>query len=334
MTIILGIETSCDETSIALVKDGKQILSNIVSSQILLHEKYGGIVPEIASRQHILTINPLLTEAFKEAGINFNDIDAIGVTYGPGLAGALMVGLVTAKTLAWILKKPLIGVNHLEGHIYSNFLAFHDLEPRFLVLLISGGHTNLIEMTEHGKYKIIGQTLDDAIGECFDKVGRLLNLPYPGGPNIDKIGKTGNKKMFDFPRAMMDKDDFSFSGIKTAVLYKIKDLKKAGIKELPINDLSASFQEAVVDSVIFKTIRTGLRLNLNKIVIAGGVAANSRLRDKLKEVADSNNMKLFLPPLNLCTDNAAMIACAAYYHFIKHDVNDLYLQIRANLKLV
>ena len=241
MAIILGIETSCDETSIALLKDGNQILANIVSSQIPLHEKYGGIVPEIASRQHILTINPVLNEAFEAAGIGFNDIDAIGVTHGPGLAGALMVGLVTAKTLSLLLNKPIIGVNHLEGHIYSNFLAFNELSPPFLVLLISGGHTSLIEMQAHGQYNIIGETVDDATGECFDKVGRLLNLPYPGGPNIDKIAKTGDKNMFNFPRAMPDKNDFSFSGLKTAMLYKIRDLKKTGIEELPVNDLAAPF---------------------------------------------------------------------------------------------
>ena len=333
MTLILGIETSCDETSVAVVKDGKEILSNIISSQIPLHKEYGGVVPELAAREHVMSVNPILEEALAQAGIGFADIDAVASTYGPGLQGALLVGAVTAKTIACCLNKPFIGVNHLEGHIYANFLSYPDLTPPILVLLISGGHTNLILMKEHGTYEIIGETVDDAIGECFDKVGRLLNLPYPGGPNIDKIAKTGNKSMFTFPLAMLDRANFSFSGVKTAVLYKIRDLKKEGIEEIPVADLAASFQEAVIDTVITKTLKAAKELNLKKLSVCGGVAANSRLREKMKEATQSKGIDLFIPPIILCTDNGAMIACAAYHRFVKGHISDLCLKVSANVPL-
>lgn len=331
--LILGIESSCDDTSISIVEDGKKILSNLISSQIDLHSKFGGIVPELASRQHILNINPLIEEALNQAKIDFKDIDAFAVTKGPGLQGSLLVGITTAKTLSFLLNKPLIGVNHLEGHIYSNFLAFPDLNFPLLVLLVSGGHTELIKVTQHRKYEVIGQTLDDAMGEAFDKVARLLELPYPGGPQIDKIAKLGNKKSFNFPRAIPDGFDFSFSGIKTSVLYTIQNLKKEN-KELNIYDLAASFQHTVVDDVVRKTIKASEVYNINQISLAGGVAANSYLRDILQKELKSLNKKLFLPPLELCTDNAAMIATAAYFQWKENPISNIDdLTVEPRLKL-
>lgn len=324
--LILAIESSCDETSVALVRNGKEILSNLISSQIDIHAQYGGVVPEIASRQHILNINPLLEETFSKNNLNEKDIDAIAVTYGPGLQGALLVGLLTAKTLAWLWNKPLIGVNHLEGHIYSSLLE-NNVMPPMLTLLVSGGHTELIHVEKHGKYNLIGKTKDDAVGEAFDKVARLLGLPYPGGPYIDKAAKLGNPDAFDFPRAMPNTYDFSFSGIKTSVLYKINDLKNEN-KEIPINDLAASFSKAIAKTLVNKTVKAAKELQLNKIVITGGVAANSALRQEMKKQCDINNLELYVPSLKLCTDNAAMIACAAYYKFI----NDDYIKDGLNLE--
>jgi len=323
--IIMAIESSCDETSVAIVKNGKEILSNIISSQIDIHAQYGGVVPEIASRQHVLTINPILEEAIKEANVSKDDIDAIAVTYAPGLQGSLLVGITTAKTIAWLWNKPLIPVNHLEGHMYSVFLE-NDINPPMITLLVSGGHTEIIHFKEHGKYTLIGKTKDDAVGEAFDKVARLLGLPYPGGPYIDKYAKLGNNKAFDFPRAMKNSYDFSFSGIKTSVLYKLKEMDKDNI---PINDIAASFSQAVADTLVEKTINVAKELNVNKIVITGGVAANSFLRNEMQKACDKRKFKLFLPSMKLCTDNAAMIGCAAYYKYIRDDYNKDWLNLEA-----
>lgn len=325
--IIMAIESSCDETSVAIIKNGKEILSNIISSQIDIHAQYGGVVPEIASRQHILTINPILNEALKEANITKDEIDAIAVTYAPGLQGSLLVGITTAKTIAWLWNKPLIPVNHLEGHMYSVFLE-NDITPPMITLLVSGGHTEIINFKDYGKYELVGKTKDDAVGEAFDKVARLLGLPYPGGPYIDKCAKQGNKKAYNFPRAMKNTYDFSFSGLKTSVLYKIKDLNEQNI-EIPVNDIAASFSQAVADTLVEKTIRAAKELSINNIVITGGVAANSFLRSEMEFCCKKNKFKLFLPSMKLCTDNAAMIGCAAYYKFIRDDYNKDWLNLEA-----
>jgi N6-L-threonylcarbamoyladenine synthase len=329
--LILAIESSCDETSVALVRDGKEILANLISSQIDIHAVYGGVVPEIASRQHIEIINPLLEEIFQNNNISSKDIDAIAVTYGPGLQGSLLVGLMVAKTLAWLWDKPLIGVNHLEGHMYSPFLE-HDILPPLLTLLVSGGHTELIIFEKHGNYKLIGKTRDDAVGEAFDKVARLLGLPYPGGPYIDKAAKNGNGKSFDFPRAMPASYDFSFSGLKTAVLYKIRDLEKENVK-IPVDDIAAGFSRAVAGTLVSKTIKAAKEYSLNKIVITGGVAANSMLREEMAKACQENNFNLYVPSMKLCTDNAAMIGCAAYYKFINDDYQKNGLDLEAISRL-
>lgn len=323
----MAVESSCDETSIAIIKDGKEILSNIISSQIDIHAKYGGVVPEIASRQHILTINSILAEALSEAKVTKDDIDAIAVTYAPGLQGALLVGITTAKTIAWLWNKPLIPVNHLEGHIYSVLLE-NDISAPMITLLVSGGHTEIIHFEEHGKYKLIGKTKDDAVGEAFDKVARLLELPYPGGPYIDKLAKEGNPTSFDFPRAMKGTFDFSFSGLKTSVLYKIREMKEKN-SDIPVNDIAASFSQAVADTLVDKTIKAARMVKVNKIVITGGVAANSFLREKMKIACDKNKFQLFLPSMKLCTDNAAMIGCAAYHKYIRDDYNKDWLGLEA-----
>lgn len=332
--LILGIESSCDETSVALVKDGKEIIANLVSSQIDIHAKYGGVVPEVASRQHILTINPLLNELFEKTGLTEKDIDAIAVTHGPGLQGSLLVGLMTAKTLAWLWNKTLIGVNHIEGHIYSSFME-NEIKPPVLILMVSGGHTELISFESHGKYNIIGKTKDDAVGEAFDKVARLLGLPYPGGPYIDKASKDGDPKAFQFPIAMPNTYDFSFSGLKTSVLYKVRDMEAKNM-EIPLADLAASFSYTVAKTLVSKTIKAAKEFGLKKIVISGGVAANSFLRKEMNEACEKNKLEVFVPSLKLCTDNAAMIACAGYHKFINDDYQKDWLSLEAvsRLKLV
>jgi len=313
--IVLGIESSCDETSIALLKDGKQILSLVTHTQIKDHQIYGGVVPEVASRKHLEYINPLLEQAFAEAKLKWDQIDGIAVAQGPGLQGALLVGVTAAQTLAQLLKKPLMGVNHLEGHIYANFLAFGEqIEFPLLVLLVSGGHTQLIEMTGHHQYKVVGETRDDALGEAFDKSARIMGLGYPGGPEIDALAVNGDAKAFDFPIAIPKEPDFSFSGLKTSVLYKVKDLKKQS-DELPLANLCASFQKAAIGAVIKKTFRYAKAHQIKQISITGGVSANSYLRAQLKQIGQSQNISVFMPPLSLCTDNAAMIAACGYYQF-------------------
>jgi N6-L-threonylcarbamoyladenine synthase len=330
---ILAIETSCDETSAAVVRDGREILSNAISSQIALHEKFGGVVPEVASRMHVEKMNPIIVEALEEAGITFGDIDAVAVTYGPGLIGALLVGLAEAKAIAFALDVPLIGVHHIEGHICANYIE-HDLEPPFLCMVVSGGHTHLVEVKDYGSYNILGRTRDDAVGEAFDKVARSIGLGYPGGPKIDILAKEGNGKAIDFPRPFLEQGsyDFSFSGIKSSVLNYLNQMK---MKDTVINpaDVAASFQEAVVDVISTKTIMAAEAYGYTKIALAGGVASNSRLREVMKEKADAHNLELYFPSPIYCTDNAAMIGVAGYYDYKNGISHDMTLNASSNIQL-
>lgn len=331
---ILGIESSCDETAAAVVVNGRDVRSNIISSQIDIHRMYGGVVPEIASRKHIENIDPVVRQALETAGMTFNDIDAIAVTYGPGLVGALLVGVAHAKALAYALDKPLIGVHHIEGHISANFIQYKELEPPFICMVVSGGHTHLIKMTGYGEYDIIGKTRDDAAGEAFDKVARALELEYPGGPKIDKLAKTGNPHAIEFPRAKVENAyyDFSFSGVKSAVLNYINSCRMKGV-EPDKADIAASFQNCLVDSIVTRTIAAAKEYGLSKVALAGGVAANSGLREGMKNACDKENIELYYPAPVLCTDNAAMIACAGYYEYIKGKRSGLSLNAVPNLKL-
>ncbi len=316
--LTLGIETSCDETAAAVLKDGREILSNVISTQIPLHQKFGGVVPEIASRKHILNIMPVIDEAIKSAGIELNEVNQIAVTYGPGLVGALLVGVSAAKTLAFALEVPLIAVNHLEGHIFANFLSRVDLEPPFLSLIVSGGHTALIVVRDYNNFEMLGQTRDDAAGEAFDKIARVMNLPYPGGPEIDKLAKIGNAEAIEFPIAKVDDYDFSFSGLKSAVLNYLNSAKMKGV-EINNADVAASFQKAVINALVQKTISVAKKLNTKKIVLAGGVAANSALEATLRTSCEICGFDFFYPSKILCTDNAAMIACRGFY---QSQIND------------
>ncbi len=332
--LTLAIESSCDETSAAVVKNGREVLSNRILSQIDIHKKFGGVVPEIASRKHIENIDIIIQEALDEAKVTFNDIDNIGVTYGPGLVGALLVGLSTAKALAFALNKPLIGVNHIEGHISANYIEHKELEPPFVCLIVSGGHTHLVYIKDYGEYEILGRTRDDAAGEAFDKIARALNLGYPGGPIIDKLAVKGDKDAIDFPRAYLEEQsfDFSFSGLKSAVLNYLNTNKQKGIK-LNIEDIAASFQQAVIEVLVNKTIKAAKMKDSNIIAIAGGVAANEGLRRLMQEKCKSEGIVLRYPSKILCTDNAAMIGCAAYYNYIKGEKSDITLNAVPNLKL-
>ncbi|MBQ7629245.1 MAG: tRNA (adenosine(37)-N6)-threonylcarbamoyltransferase complex transferase subunit TsaD [Selenomonadaceae bacterium] len=323
--LTLGIETSCDETAAAVISGGREILSNIISTQIPVHQKFGGVVPEIASRKHIVNIMPVIDEALTVAGVELHEINQIAVTYGPGLVGALLVGVSAAKTLAFALKIPLIAVNHLEGHIFANFLSAPNLEPPFLALVVSGGHSSLIKMNGYNDFELIGQTRDDAAGEAFDKIARVMNLPYPGGPQIDKLAKEGDPNAIDFPRAKVSDFDFSFSGLKSAVLNYLNTAQMKG-EEINKADVAASFQKAVIDSLVDKTIDAAKKFKLNKIVLAGGVAANSSLEKNLRGICESRGLEFFYPSKILCTDNAAMIACRGYYqslvkNFAKNNLN-------------
>ncbi|MCT4597336.1 MAG: tRNA (adenosine(37)-N6)-threonylcarbamoyltransferase complex transferase subunit TsaD [Vallitalea sp.] len=330
---IMAIETSCDETSVAVVKNGKDILSNFISSQIDLHEKFGGVVPEIASRKHIENIDYVISEALEESNMTIKDMDAIAVTYGPGLVGALLVGLAEAKAIAFAAKKPLIGVHHIEGHISANYIE-NDLEPPFISMVVSGGHTHLVHVKDYGVYEILGKTRDDAVGEAFDKVARSIGLGYPGGPKIDKLAKEGQNDAIDFPRSYLEDDsyDFSFSGVKSAVLNYINKCK---MKEEKINkaNIAASFQSAVVDVIVDKTIKAAKKLGLNKVALAGGVAANSRLREEMKKACEKEQISIYYPSIVYCTDNAAMIGVAAYYEYIKGVKHNMDLNAIPNLKL-
>lgn len=333
-TKILAIESSCDETAAAVVVNGREVLSNIIASQIDIHTKFGGVVPEVASRKHVEAISVVVSEAIEKAGLTFDDIDAVGVTYGPGLVGALLVGLQYAKALAYAIKKPLIGVNHIEGHISANFIAHKELEPPFVCLVVSGGHSFIVYMKDYGEFEVIGQTRDDAAGEAFDKVARAIGLGYPGGPKIDKISKEGNENAIKFPRANFHEDslDFSFSGLKSAVLNYLNKMKMTGT-EINRADVAASFQKALVDVLVDNAMKTCKIKAVDKIVIAGGVASNSALRKSLQMSGEKNGVKVLFPPPILCTDNAAMIGSAAYYELKKGKVSPLSLNAVPNLKL-
>ncbi len=334
MTITLAIETSCDETSCAILKGGREVLSNIISSQIEIHKKFGGVVPEVASRKHIETINLIIQQALDEAGLGFKDIDLIGVTQGPGLVGALLVGLSSAKAIAYALDKPLVGVNHIEGHVCANYIEHKNLEPPFTCLIVSGGHTYLVQANSYTNYELIGRTRDDAAGEAFDKIARALGLSYPGGPIVDKLAKTGDKFAIDFPRVYLEPNsyDFSFSGLKTAVLNYLNQMSQKG-KEIIVEDVAASFQQAVIEVLVEKTIRLAKERNSDKIALAGGVAANEGLRNLIQKRGKEENIEIFYPSTVLCTDNAAMIGSAAYFNYIDGKVSDYRLNVEPNLEL-
>ena len=331
--ITLAIESSCDETACAILKNGREVLSNIISTQIELHKKFGGVVPEVASRKHIENIPMVVQEALEEANITFDDVDHIAVTYGPGMVGAVLVGLSYAKALAYTLDIPLVGVNHIEGHVSANYIEDKNLKPPFITLIVSGGHTHLVEVKDYGKYEILGKTRDDASGEAFDKIARAMGLGYPGGPIIDRLAKQGNKKAIDFPRACMDEGyDFSFSGLKSAVLNYL-NAKKMKNEEIVVEDVAASFQEAVVEVLSTKAIKAAKEKGYDTIALAGGVAATSALREKLTTMCSKENISVKYPSLILCTDNAAMIGCAGYYNFINGKIHDMSLNAVPNLKI-
>ena len=316
--IILGIETSCDETSSAVIKNGTEILSNIVLSQMKIHQEYGGVVPEIASRQHMKYILITCEEAIEKAGITFKDIDGIAVANGPGLKGSLLVGLSFAKAMAYALNKPLIGVNHIDGHIFANFLDHNKIISPFISLVVSGGHTSLILIKDIEEKKLLGSTRDDAAGEVFDKIAKYLNLGYPGGPIIEEISLKGNKNAIDFPRPLTKKPtlDFSFSGLKTAVIYYINE-KRRNKEDVNIEDICASFQKAVIDTLVCKTFLAAEKYKVSSIVIGGGVSANETLRFEMLKSGKKYHKKVYFPKKELCTDNAAMIGAAGYYKFMK-----------------
>ena len=331
--LTLGIESSCDETSVSVVKNGREVLSNVINSQIPIHEKFGGVVPEIASRNHVEAISDVTAKALQEANVTFEDIDAICVTYGPGLVGALLVGVAYAKALSYALNKPLIATNHIEGHIAANYISFKELEPPFLCLIVSGGHTHLVHIKDYRKFEILGSTRDDAIGEAYDKVARVIGLEYPGGPKIDALAKEGQANI-ELPETHFENLDFSFSGIKTAVLnlhHKNPDINKA--------DLCTSFEKATTNVLIDNTKEALDLINkknenkLKKVVLAGGVSANSYIRKRFIEFGEKEDLKIYFPELKLCTDNAAMIASAGYFKFLDKEFASLDLNAIPNLKL-
>ena len=332
--LILAVESSCDETAAAVVKNGREVKSNVISSQIALHTLYGGVVPEIASRKHIEKINQVIEAALNEAGVTLCEIDAIGVTYGPGLVGALLVGVAEAKAIAYALKKPLVGVHHIEGHIAANFIEHPELEPPFFSLVVSGGHTHLVRVKDYGKFEIIGRTRDDAAGEAFDKVARAIGLGYPGGPKIDRISKEGNPEAITFPRAHVADApyDFSFSGLKSAVLNYINGCRMKG-EEYSQADVAASFQKAVIDVLVENAMRAAEEYHIDTFAIAGGVASNSSLRAAMKSACEERGVKFYYPSPIYCTDNAAMIGAAAYYEYINGTRHGWDLNAVPNLKL-
>ena len=333
-TLILAIESSCDEHAASVVKNGRCVLSNIISSQIAIHTLYGGVVPEIASRKHIEKINQVVEAALKEADVTLDDIDAIGVTYGPGLVGALLVGVAEAKAIAYAKKKPLVGVHHIEGHVSANYIEHPDLEPPFLCEIISGGHTHLVIVKDYGSFEILGRTRDDAAGEAFDKVARAIGLGYPGGPKIDKLAKEGNPHAIDFPRAHMEDapDDFSFSGVKSAVLNHLNKCRMTG-EPVVEADIAASFQQAVVDVLVDNAIRAAKDYHMDRLAIAGGVASNGALRAAMEAACEKEGIRFYRPSPIFCTDNAAMIGVAAYYEYRKGTRHGWDLNAVPNLKL-
>ena len=332
--LILAIESSCDETAASVVKNGREVLSNVISSQIALHTLYGGVVPEIASRKHIERINQVIRQALDEAGVTLNDMTAIGVTYGPGLVGALLVGVAEAKAIAYAAKKPLIGVHHIEGHISANFIENPELEPPFICLIVSGGHTHLVIVKDYGEFEIIGRTRDDAAGEAFDKVARAVGLGYPGGPKIDNAAREGNPHAMEFPRAKVEGApyDFSFSGLKSSVLNHINHAQMTG-GEIVVADLAASFQNAVVEALVSRAIMAAKEYGYDKLAIAGGVACNTALRQAMKDACDKEGIQFYYPSPIFCTDNAAMIGTAAYYEYLKGTRHGWDLNAVPNLKL-
>lgn len=333
-TYILAIESSCDETAAAVLKNGRHVCSNVIYSQIELHKLYGGVVPEIASRKHIEKINQVIEQAFLEAQMSLQEMDAIAVTYGPGLVGALLVGVAEAKAIAYAAKKPLVGVHHIEGHIAANYIEHPDLEPPFLCLVVSGGHTHLVRVNDYDSFEIIGKTRDDAAGEAFDKVARAIGLGYPGGPKVDQLAREGNKEAIVFPRAKVEGNpyDFSFSGLKSAVLNY---LNQCEMKQIEVNraDVAASFQYAVVDVLTNHAITAAKELGMNKLAVAGGVASNSSLRESLMTACEEENLQFYYPSPIYCTDNAAMIGVAGYYAYQKGVRHSLDLNAIPNLKI-
>ena len=331
---ILAIESSCDETAAAVVVNGREVRSNVISSQIALHTLYGGVVPEIASRKHIEKINQVITQALEDADTTLEEIDAIGVTYGPGLVGALLVGVAEAKAIAYAAKKPLVGVHHIEGHICANYIENKELEPPFLCLVASGGHTHLVKVAGYGEYEIIGRTRDDAAGEAFDKVARAIGLGYPGGPKIEKKAKEGNDKAIVFPKAKVAENpyDFSFSGLKSAVLNYINGCK---MKRQEINeaDIAASFQKAVIDVLVEHAVHAAKEYRIDKFAIAGGVASNQTLREAMEKACKERGIQFYHPSPIFCTDNAAMIGSAAYYEYLQGRRDGWDLNAVPNLKL-
>lgn len=325
--LTLGIESSCDETSVAVIKNGREILSNIIDTQIPIHEKYGGVVPEIASRNHIEAISRITKKALEEANVTFDDIDAITPTYGPGLVGALLVGLSYAKALSFATNKPLVGVNHIQGHIAANYITYKELEPPFLCVMMSGGNTQLIHVKDYTEFEVLGKTRDDAIGEAFDKVARVVGLGYPGGPKVDKLATEGDPNAIQLPKTHFDNLDFSFSGIKTAVInlhHKTPDIDKA--------DLCASFIKTVTEVLMENTKKALNHANVKTVALAGGVSASRYIRNEFLKLQDEG-IKIYMPDLKLCTDNAAMIGSAGYYNFINGQKSDLNLNAIPNLKL-
>ena len=330
----LAIETSCDDSSVAILKNEREILTNLISSQIDIHALFGGVVPEIASRKHLEAINPLIDKALDEAGISYSDLDLITVTKGPGLIGSLLVGISAAKALALATGLPLVGANHMKGHICANYLSNRDLEPPFVCLVVSGGHTYLCKINDYNDIEVVGSTRDDAAGESFDKVARKIGLGYPGGPKIDKLAKEGNPQAIDFPRVMLEKGsyDFSFSGLKTAVLNYAHNLEQKG-EEINKADLAASFQDAVVDVLVEKSLMLLEETGYKQFAISGGVAANSRLRARMGEELEKRDIKFYYPETILCTDNAAMIAMAGYLDYMDGVRDDTFMKVYPNLDL-
>ena len=331
---ILAIESSCDETAAAVVDNGREVRSNIISSQIALHTQYGGVVPELASRKHIEKINQVIEMALTEAGMTLPEMTALAVTYGPGLVGALLVGVAEAKAIAWAAKKPLVPVHHIEGHVSANFIEHPDLTPPFVCLIVSGGHTHLVIVRDYGEFEILGRSRDDAAGEAFDKVARAVGLGYPGGPKVDKAARGGNPHAVEFPRGKVGDNpyDFTFSGLKSCVLNYINTAKMTG-KEIPVADLAASFQNAVVEVLVSHTVEAAMALGYEKVAIAGGVAANSELRRQMGEACARRGLAFYYPSPVLCTDNAAMIGAAAYYEYITGARAGLDLNAVPNLRL-
>ncbi|WP_418714588.1 tRNA (adenosine(37)-N6)-threonylcarbamoyltransferase complex transferase subunit TsaD [Blautia hydrogenotrophica] len=333
-TLILAIESSCDETAASVVKNGRTILSNVISSQIELHKLYGGVVPEIASRKHIEKTNQVIEQALADAGVTLEDLDAVGVTYGPGLVGALLVGVAEAKAISYAKKLPLVGVHHIEGHVSANYIEHPDLEPPFLCLIVSGGHTHLVIVKDYGEFEILGRTRDDAAGEAFDKVARAIGLGYPGGPKIDKLSDEGNPEAIEFPKGKIEGApyDFSFSGVKSAVLNYLNQAKMRG-QEVNAADLAASFQKAVIEVLVEHTMQAAKDYQMEKVAVAGGVASNRHLRQAMKDACERNGCLFYHPSPIFCTDNAAMIGVAAYYEYQKGTRHGWDLNAIPNLKL-